>query len=1545
MASRVNTKFVVILIVAVIAMLGMLFAAYTVVYKTAEDVAKKGDQAIAAGDFEQARVLYGMAVSKDPTIVANLEKWIELIEMWTPDTETAYYDAFRSDYMGAIRQAAIVQRTNVEAYHRELGLHFDLLARQYTRGQADNVIARTTEVLGNFDGLPGVDPAWPELRRYRGMAWQRIGDQNGVIDQAQYELIREDLDTALESDPGDELARASRMRWMIYESLQGVEGNDISGVTKAREEAIAFGEAHLQQFPNSPLVQVALLSIEVELAGADAYGTESESDAQRTQAVLDSWIGMQGKLDSLHNTLMATDASKLSLDILNRFVAIEIRVDPESNLTRAALLMEKLREGDSQSLNVLVATAGLYAIRGETEKAAEAYSLIIGLPVPPVSADGVLLFTSQREALLTITSLKLDKHAQLSRVSETTEAELEALLNEAKIARDDYASRVSEDNTNLMFINGRIAFVEKEYEESLRLLKLYNSQTENLVADGLWFEALSARELNQLGTAREALNNLVALKKHDTRALILLANIETQLQDTTMAKYHYEQALATDPSNAVAADGLARLRALENPDLIEDPVIALVVTARQLRTGSDGNPGDLTAAIALLREHIEDEDINYAAAATRELVSFLMDMDDLAGSRALLDKAIATNPDSQELALMRTAMQNDDEVEILVAMINQSDAEPVEKLISIAGTAFSRERFELLDSTINELLELSPEDPRVIDLAFVRALANDDLARAEEMVQRSISTNADRVNGLSYQARMASFKDDHARAIQLLEQATAGGVADASVFRMLGVSQRETGLGDASVASFERALSIRPDDQATIQEYLNTLVMLRRYTTAIDVARRFQRYAAANPQFMSLWLTLEAIYGGAEGQEFAIRHREKFLELDPNDAVNNFALASLYVQTERWAESRRLIDDLKSGDDSLSIVQLEALWYANQGRVGNLNGLAAARQVYLDYIERHPESEDAEPYIALARFMIDRGRPDLAIQAATEAVDHQDPATLDGTKLLGDLFMMLNQFTNAGDSFRTVVEGGADEDNQYRLRLIDMLIRTRQFEEARTQFDLLDSANSMTKIAMLQNAEIEEGLGNEASASDLLDQAVAAFSDDPLVYIKRAEFLSGSEETLTDMLADVDAALQIDANDWRAYRVRAAGYFAVDQRAEALRDLQRAVRLNPSLDQALFGIINELMIDGRNSEAYDFAVEIIESRRHDATLINSLGQLFSSRDDWDRASLFYKLVWDVQRSPNSGAILIDAIVRTRNPDTNLANAVINDLTEIAGDINSSPGLLAAQALVLQARGRDELALQQLTKAFDLSVNSDAQLMQWSGNISRYFESLSMQDQISYLETIKRRNLNQEVLNWLDLFIAQRLVSVGSQLDAAFTIYDRLIDASEQPEIQRITFQSYGTTMYAREDYVRAAELWTKGVELFPEDWEMSNNLAYVLSAEMGEHERALGLAQNAIAANPDRSEPYDTIGNIYTALGEYDKAYEMLNEGMKYALSVRARVTLVIAQINLDLAKGEKSEAESKLLDIRSLMRAMPTRDLGLEQQVDDVEVKIDSAG
>lgn len=81
MASRVNIKLVVALIIGLVAVGGGgMYLYFGVLNKSAADNAAEGDKAMAAGDYGLARRMYARAVNKEPTSVVWLTKWGEAIE-------------------------------------------------------------------------------------------------------------------------------------------------------------------------------------------------------------------------------------------------------------------------------------------------------------------------------------------------------------------------------------------------------------------------------------------------------------------------------------------------------------------------------------------------------------------------------------------------------------------------------------------------------------------------------------------------------------------------------------------------------------------------------------------------------------------------------------------------------------------------------------------------------------------------------------------------------------------------------------------------------------------------------------------------------------------------------------------------------------------------------------------------------------------------------------------------------------------------------------------------------------------------------------------------------------------------------------------------------------------------------------------------------------------------------------------------------------------------------------------------------------------------
>lgn len=1531
--SNVNTRFVVLLSVGILAVCGLLWLAVVkLALKSGEDHIRAGDAAMAVQDYEKARRLYGKAVNKDITRVDWVEKWLGAISSWTPETETAYRDAFFTEYLPALRQIATVDRTDVDSYDRYLSVLHRQMMYGYSRPQADQLSQEVGVAAGFFERQPGVDPSWKRLLRYRGLAQEMTMQAGGVLNDNQVALVGEDLNAALEADPKDSEVATALVRWTVTSASRGSEMGQAARVREAREKAIQIADAFLAQNPEDPGMRVMRLWLDVDAAIVTAG--EGKAENVRVRAVLDAMAAMKDDLDSVFAVVNDAGPAKVRLETLMQARRLETLIDPEARNARTLATFEAFAKSEPDDADLMWLLAQTRRDMGDLDGASALFDRMSGLPVTPVSLEGLRRFDLQRQALIGRATVSLDQLEQM-RANGKGEDKAPELIALAKELRGKFAGQVTEDNPALVLLDGRIAEATGDVGEALRLYKRYNNQVQRGRADGLWREARAATLLGQLGTARSALQDLLVVDPNDLRAILSLADTHARLQETAEATELYKKALRLSPDNTFAQEGLTRVQALTNPESLDDPVLSLLLTSRKVRVGGGDQAADPAGATKLLEDSIAK--LDYDPRIASELISARVDGGDIAGARAVAAEGVRRHPDSEQLRRLNTALAGSDPTEVLLTMIDLSDRPEAEKLISVAGVCLGRGLTEKLDETLARLEQVSPDDPRVIDMLFVRALDRKDFAKAESLAQKATATNLDRVRGLSYAARLAAAKGNGTEAVSLLQQAAALGTGDSSVYRLLGVELRENGQTDDAVRAFEQSLGVRPDDLQTIVEYVSTLAAARRYQEALDVARRMQKFGQTSPQFVEMWLSLEAAAGGVEGRNLAIRQREQLLAGNAADRGNKIALAQLYIEGKRWADAKTLIDQLGSEGPSLQTTELLARWAADQGRVGPRDGLTLAQEAYQRYISSLGNDATSEPYLSLARFMVGRGRPDLAVRAADSAIARENKETMDGTKLKGDLLMSLGQPASAAESFKAVVEAGKDtEDQVYRQRLVEMYIRIGEFDKAAEEQGKLPSSVTGTLTALLQRAEIAAGRGDTAGQRKMLDEAVAKYPKEPLVYIKRAQSMIDKPGLMNDLMADIDAAMRLSPNDWRALRVRAAALFGADRRPEAMRDLRAALRANPTLDDALFAVMNEMLNDNRAGEAMDAAREVLDKRPTDAPLMSQLGKLFEARQDWARAAEMYKRAWDTRKSPNDGGSFIDTALRKSPPDTDGANAVIRELAELSGGpVEASPGLLAAQSLVLRARGSEEFAQQQMTKAFDLSLNDDYKMQTWQTNAERFYVDKPAADEIRYYKQLRARYTDADVRAWLDLFTSKRELSGEVSIDEAATTLDGLTRKDGVPATVRVlAFRELGNMHYARGEYDKAVEVWQRGLTVLPDNWELNNNCAYTLSAKLGKHDEALKLAEKAVAADPGRSEPYDTLGGIYIALGKLDDAERMIQLGEQRSASYTARVTMSITRAKLEAAKGNKEDALNRLDQAESILLAIAGRDPVLEEEI-----------
>jgi len=1542
MAGKVNTRFVVLLSVGLVAVFGLLAWAFaSLAFKSGGDYERLGDKAMQEGDYYAATRMYGRAVGHDTTNRQWLDKWVGAMESWTPETETAYTNAFFRDYLGAINQLATSLRTDVAAHRRLLEVMHGRLQLGYSRGGADQLAEAATQAASYFDRASGVDESWPSLLRYRGLAREMIYLNNGVLTEAEIDLIGEDLRTALEADPDDGAAAAALMRYTMTREIRDERLDQAAAATRGRDKAMEIGRSFLETNPEDPYVRLLMAQYELQTVFERHAGLPESERQERIRA---GFTAMTPELEALEALMREQDPATVSQMLIEQFAGLERAVDPAAQLARTRELVDFYLEQRPDDAGLLTTAAGVARTVGDLDAASARLAEIGKLPTLPLSLRGVLRFDYQRTALITRADVTLDLYDQIPAAQSDRRT---ALLDTAAQMRNQYATQVAEDDVRLMLLDGRIALAKGQNTEALRLFRRFNELRQNSNPDGLFYEARASLELGQTGTAQTALRRVVELDRSNLRALLVLGQIETQLQNYRAASDLYKEALRLSPGNTMAENGLRQIGQLENPASIEDPAVSLAAQARRLRLGTETTAADPAAAARLLQDNIAS--LGYPLPVVADLVSLLVDLGNLRDARAVVEAAKSEHPDDAGLAAMAGALAGDNELEVRYRIIEASNATEQEKQARIAGLALQRQDVERLDSALARLAEIAPDSTEYIDTAFIRALGAGNTAEAERLAARAEANNTDRVRGISYRARIASAGGNHAESAALLRQATALGTADSSIHRLLARELALLGRIDEAVASYERALQIRPDDVQAIFEYVQTLAQSNRTEQALDVARRNQRFGVMYPPFVQIWLQLESVAGGEEGLARAVSQRERMLELNPQDRNNRGSLAIMYMEQKRWADAKALIDSMRAEGDSLALVELAARWSADQGRVGTRDGMVVAEETYQKYIDAAADDrEKMNAYISMSRFALTRGRPDVAVRAVGEAVAREDKSTMEATKLEGDLMLQLGRAAEASAAYQRVVDAGADTpDGDYRERLIEMYLRSDDWEKARDEMAKMPASKTGTLTNSLQRAEIAAASGNRAEELRILDDLVAKHPDNPLVYIRRAVSKMDDPDLRPDVLSDLEAALRVRPNDARALRTRATVYFASDRRSEAMRDLREAVRVAPTDDIIVFGLINELLNDKKPGEAIDVAREVIGKRSNDATLMSQLGLAFESRGLWDRASDLYGMAWNARRSPTDGAKYIDALLRRTPPDANTANTVLDSLVGmVGGNIDTSPGLLAAQALVLRARGREDFALQQMTKAFEIARGDEGRLLGWASNAARFYLGMSPDAEINYYRSLRASYTDAPTRAWLDLFIAQRRMGFGQEPEQMMSELRRLGESEASPDgVRRVALRSLGNELYARERYDEAVETWRLGLGLASDNWELNNNIAYTMSAKLGRHEEALELAERAVEADPTRSEPYDTLATIYIALGKLDEAGQMIEMGERRSRSFEARATITITRAKLELARGDRKAAAADLQEARDILRSIAGRNETIEAEIRKVEDEIGSAG
>lgn len=1550
MASRVNSKFVVLLVGGVVVLFcGVAAASFWALSGRAEKNMRRGEAYLAAGNVKDAVGEFGKAVNRDRTNLTYLSKWVDAISKYTPENRAAYEEKYGLYYRG-IEQLAQLQAGDGPAQVRFIKeLDDRVRSGSVTREGLEEVIARTTD---RIEKMPEGSAAIAALRAYRGMA---ASDRMALVPASEEErgAARADLEAAIAADPANWRARLGLARWHAAEGERLRRENRPDETAQAMAAGREVVAALLRDRPDHPEGLLARMLVE---AGDRARLVATPEQARA------AFEALKVDASALLEKLAVAPAGELRSDHVTRVSDVVMRVVGAPSAPALLGIVDAALKEHPKDPELLLTRGVVLKEKGDAEEALAQFQQVVDLPDVPVSLQGLLLPNNRLAAL----GYQVDTALGMWERTRSEADKASAALAKAKAYRDELQKAAGNRGRELLLLrDAQIAFAENRMDAAvrdlseLRLTGQGNSpQVFQLLAQALELQGNRGEAIRVLSEMTEKVPGTA----WPYGRLGELSAIEATPQSLAEAERYFKQALELEPENTLYQDRLRAVttalgRATEGADA--DPLVKAVMRSRELRDESK-----YAEALALIEPLYEK---NPGARLLGELIQ--IDMREGKKDRAVarVNAALEKFPNNAELKQIKTRLEIEDPVAASLAIIDAADAPPVAKAVERFQVLLGAGRKDEAKASLAEAEKLDPNDQRVVDFAFVLALSERNFDKARELATRAAGLNLDQARGLMYQGRLQLVEGKSVDAVASFEQAEKQLPYSPVLRRLLGQAYQRVGRNADALRQFQLAYEGRTDDVASAREYAIALMNANRGKEALEVVKPVTgalRFAPNDQELLALWLNLEGRFGD---RTKAIDARTMLLKGKPEDIANAQDLATILMDDQKWEQAKAVIDQIAANPkaDALTVAALQGHWRARQG---DFDAGKASLEAYVQtQPEKAPVADPAQkgsraPFhprlrglVAVADFCLLYGKDEDAIGALEAARPYQDAARLEADRRLGDLYFDLankqreramiaeaQKDTAAADelgkasmsglekalALYTSVLGSKPENpadlETVKLRAAETLMRLERYQDAEALLASLAAEKPDSMHVLLMQAVLADRAGDKRAARQRLDRAVQQFPSNPLPFLQRAQINSNEPELLGDVLKDLEQVNRLQPGQLNAWASR----FGLLKRAKRLTEgfavLRAGVEANPENDDLRRLLMRELAADGRTAEVQEEVLALVEKRPGETQFLQmAAGIMVSSNPpQWREASELYAKIYEIEKTPDNAKILMDSMLRPGlQPAKSAITPLLTEFEKVDDEASMADLMLRARAYAYLERRKlaDELmdkALAMVGTDGDKALFFFIQLAIIEGSPAQAMPALEAMAKKKPFEAA-----------WLDLQIIARRFRGGEKpadlISETLSLLDRSKDVWTSYEIHRFLYQLY----YTDGQFEKSAEAARAALAAMPggpNELEILNNLAYTMIANLKDPKGGIEYAKKAVELAPASSTVLDTLGWAYYEMGELDKATETLTRAVQTAVDPGESL---VAQLHLGmtLAKaGDMSGARRMLKDAEESNKKSP---------------------
>jgi tetratricopeptide (TPR) repeat protein len=1507
MASKVNKKFVVAVVVGVLAMVGLAVGVVAFGIKSAADHMRAGDELVASGEFEKAASSYSRAVSKEPNNTTALSKWIGALEKLTPSSRQAYEDKLRN-LLGAKRRMAEVKRSDLAAHREVLEPDFQSLRRQGGNVGGWQGLVQGTEAMMKI--FPAGDRNVDGLKRYRGTARTALLGMGQTLTAEELAEALSDLEAAVAFDPQDAHAASALSELLRLKADRARDGADPEGEATLRKRSLEVIGGFVERNPGSGVGRMTLANVQAQdvVRRAQAGGDVPQFQAE-LRPIAEQLLAAVEREDPASMDVLALSQAT-SLGLANRV---------ENADARALALFDRVIAARPNEPLLAFMRAEFLMQAGQPVEAAESFLKISEMPNLPLSRQGLELFGRRDQALTRRVDALLRHWEMLGEVRPVDTAKRAAALAEARKARDVVQASASIDELPKLLIDGKLAMAAGDLSEARKLLGVYNQRTQDRNVEALLLLARVLEQQRLLGEARQCYMKIIEARQGNLTTYLQAANLDIELKNFESAMELLTQAERLSPGNAAITQQKERISQLLRGTETSDPLIRLLAEAER---AANATPPDFKLAASKM---------NQARPLLRDAAQYLAmaqvqaRMNQVPDAQKTADEGAARFPDSAPLRELAAALRSTDPIGDAARRIRESGRAEVEQqvelfiLFSRAGDA------EKAKAAMAEAERLNADHPVVVSSRFEEALQAKDMARATELAGRAKRLNLDKVGGRLYEASLLRQDGKFREAIVLVEQATELDPVNPMAWRLLGelrLLNRETAKG---VAALERAIQIQPNDAPTIVAVMRAHLAGGNSAAALATARDAQRFGLNDWSFVNLWLNLE-FDSGQQGQELAIDRRRRVFDNNPDNIENAVALATIQLRRGLVADASATVEAVERSGKAAP--QARLLRAAILGVSGDF---AASERAFDEAVAGLDQNDmDGSMHLDFSRLMLMSGRAEFAASMLQKGLRYEKPETMIVSRTLGDTLFNTGRFGEALEAYgraRGAIKD--DTDNLLLKRMVECLLRLERLADAEKLLGEVDVAKSEDVQLILLSAELQHLRGDAGAARSAIDRAIRVNPNSAVAFIRRGDFNLADPKTLDDAQADYARALEIDGRSTRARLSMAATWARKGEAQRALDTLTAGLNLEQGNEELREAHVQLLLNMGRVEGALSSLNEVM-SISTDPRWPQLAGLIKASSGDLPGAAEMFRRSWSVAKNPTTGKALVDTLLGLTPPGLAEARRVV-EAPEFLAD--SEPFSRLSRARLLKLEGKAAAA------------EADAKAAVSKLGVDMVRESLMVMDELrrTWTEPVELLAVLDRIApseGWPEPFaltVSMARVSVEAQREQALREISALM-GSKDKRVATTAASMLGSNLFQQGRGDEAVAAFQRGLQVDAENVELLNNLAYVLSKGLGRHAEALPMAERAVEREPTNPNVLDTLGAVQLELGQLDKAEELFNRARNLTPDALQRTMPTLHLAEVKMRKRDTTTADLLLREVAEFRRRDPRVAAQYGREIDRVE-------